>query len=111
MTKAEALNALKGVLSQAAPAAAAPPVLLQPPSLLLTPRLPTMLHPRPAATLHRSRLVSCQTLGDYRICILRDGKQSVKLFNACPKQGSRAEREEDGKREGRWVQTAEARVR
>lgn len=53
--------------------------------------LPTMLHPHAAATLHRSRLVSCQTLGDYRICILRDGKQSVKLFNACPRLRSSRE--------------------
>lgn len=53
--------------------------------------LPTMLHPHAAATLHRSRLVSCQTLGDYRICILRDGKQSVKLFNACPRLRSNRE--------------------
>lgn len=58
--------------------------------------LPTMLHPHAAATLHRSRLVSCQTLGDYRICILRDGKQSVKLFNACPRLRSSREARSTG---------------
>lgn len=62
--------------------------------------LPTMLHPHAAATLHRSRLVSCQTLGDYRICILRDGKQSVKLFNACPRLRSSREAWSTGKEVG-----------
>lgn len=108
MTKAEALNALKGVLSLA-PAVAATSSRL-PPSLATLCCLPTMLHPHAAATLHRSRLVSCQTLGDYRICILRDGKQSVKLFNACPRLRSSREAKKRGKEVGADSR-GEARVR
>lgn len=111
MTKAEALNALKGVLSLAPAVAAATASLLSPSHHTLG-CLPTMLHPHAAATLHRSRLVSCQTLGDYRICILRDGKQSVKLFNACPRLRSSREARNTGQGGGcRQQRRGEAGVR